>query len=66
MANEIAMGIDVLNMIAGAFGLSENNCRVVIDLKVDDVARIVRVDLLTTEQAEELVKALKECNAEVV
>lgn len=64
--SKIALGTALLNDLANAFGLSMECTRVVIDLEVGKVARIIRVDLLTTDQAKALVESLKRCNCEVV
>jgi hypothetical protein len=65
MAN-IATGRQALNALADALGLSLNCNRVVIDLPCDGVARVIRVDYLTEEQAAALAESLKGINAEVV
>jgi hypothetical protein len=66
LKDQPALADDVLNGIAEAFGLSELNQRVVIDLEVGCIARIIRVDMLTEAQSKALIKSLKWCNAEVV
>lgn len=59
-------GQRAMEMIADAFGLSHSTMRVVIDIKPNEVARIIRIEALTEVQASVLVDALKQCNVEVI
>lgn len=60
------LGQDVMNDIAEAFGLSENVQRVIIDLQVNCIARVIIVDSLTKEQQDVLMASLKRVTPEVI
>lgn len=66
MGKQYGTGGDVMRLLQEVFDIPNSCMHIVIDLKPNAIARIIRVDALTMDKAEDLVEALKQCNAEVI